>query len=134
MRSRPSWICNVDTGKLQPLAAEGLKATQISPDGRAYLIAAGDKLLWLGCRRPSRRIASLDPREVVVRWSVDALYVFLRQTDHRSIRISRIEMAAGRRELWRELKVPEAGAEFIGGCCYPARQGRGVLVPTRHCL
>jgi Tol biopolymer transport system component len=127
-----SWIGDVETGKLQPLRPEGMKATRISPDGRSYLIPAADKLL-LGAIAggPPRRIANLEPREAVVRWSGDGQYVFLRQTDCRSIRISRLEVATGRRELWRELKVPEVGAEFYGRVLLSA-DGKAVVCSFQH--
>jgi eukaryotic-like serine/threonine-protein kinase len=127
-----SWICNIKTGKLQRLTPAGVKATRISPDGQAYLIAAGDKLLLSSIAGgPSRRVARLDPREVVVRWSAGGRYVFVRQTDRRSIRISRLEIATGRRELWRELKVPEVGAEFYGRVLLSG-DGKAIVYSFQH--
>ena len=61
-----------------------------------------------------RKIAQLQNGEEVVRWSGDGRYLFLRQPEEDTEKISRLEVANGRKEPWRTLKVPEPGAEFLG--------------------
>jgi eukaryotic-like serine/threonine-protein kinase len=110
-----SWIANGEGGQLQPLTPEGVRATRISPTGKSYLIAGkGEIEVSPMGGGAGTRLCDLQPNESIVRWSLDGRYVFLRQTDRRSIRVSRVDVGTGRKEPWRELKVPESGAEFYG--------------------
>jgi hypothetical protein len=52
--------------------------------------------------------------ETVVRWSGDGHYLFLREPGGDTEKISRLEVANGRKEPWQTLKVPEPGAQFLG--------------------
>ena len=53
-------------------------------------------------------IAHLDAGESVIRWSADGKFLFLRKsTESSSLTISRLNVATGRKELWRELRTPD---------------------------
>jgi len=46
--------------------------------------------------------------------AVTGAIFFLRQPEGETVKISRLEIATGRKEPWQTLKGPEPGAEFIG--------------------
>ena len=114
-RPSRSWVAGVEGGELRPLTPEGVRATRISPDGRSYLIAGSGKLL-LGSMAggAAKPLCDLRAGESLIRWSGDGQYVFLRQTERREIRISRMALATGRKEPWRAVRPPEIGAVFLG--------------------
>jgi hypothetical protein len=60
-------------------------------------------------------IADLEPGESVIRWSADGRSLFLRKSiDPSSLRISRLDIATGRKELWKELKTLDPVGVQIG--------------------
>jgi Tol biopolymer transport system component len=123
-----TWMYDPDAEKATPLTAEGIKGSQVSPDGRWFVIADPHKLLLapVGNGTP-RTVTDLRNGEAVVRWSGDGRYLFLRQPEGEAIKISRVEVATGRKEPWQTLKVPEPGAEFIGGVALSADGKAGAV-------
>jgi serine/threonine protein kinase/Tol biopolymer transport system component len=110
-----TWIYDLDTDKATPLTAEGSKGNLVAPDGRSFVIADPHSVsiapVGTGA---TRNIAKLQNGESVVRWSGDGRYLFLRQPEGETIKVSRLDVATGRKEPWQTVKVPEPGAEFIG--------------------
>ncbi|HYL76230.1 MAG TPA: protein kinase [Bryobacteraceae bacterium] len=109
--NRPSrtFVQDVNGGKPVPLTPEGTKAVRVSPDQKYVTVASGGKLSLLplsgGAAKP---IADLDAGESVVRWSGDGRHLFLRKSEEPAVlRISRLDVASGRKELWKELKTPD---------------------------
>ena len=91
------------------MTAEGERASCVSPDGSAFVIAK-DGRFYL------RRIEGGAPREVdavtPVRWSPDGRFYYARNVGES--RVYRVDAATGRKSAWRELTPPEEGAEFRG--------------------
>jgi eukaryotic-like serine/threonine-protein kinase len=110
-----TWMYDLDTEKTTPLTAEGTKGSQVAPDGHWFVIADPHRvsLAPIGSGA-TRNITKLENGETVVRWSADGRYLFLRQPEGETIKISRLDIATGRKEPWQTLKVPEPGAEFVG--------------------
>ena len=110
-----TWIYDLDSDKATPLTTEGTRGGPVSPDGRWFVIADVHQLSLAPVTGGApRKIAQLQNGEEVVRWSGDGRYLFLRQPEEDTEKISRLEVANGRKEPWRTLKVPEPGAEFLG--------------------
>jgi hypothetical protein len=87
----------------------------VSPDGRWFITIDAHKLLLspIGGGE-SKSILELQNGESVVRWSGDGQYLFLQQREPSSIKISRLDVARGRKEPWLIVRVPEPGAAFFG--------------------
>ena len=110
-----TWMYDVDANKWTPLTPEGTRGTRVSPDGQWFVTVDPHKLLLTAVNGgSSKTIIDLQPGESVARWSGDGRYLFLQQREPTSIRVSRLEVATRRREPWRVVKAPEAGAEFLG--------------------
>jgi DNA-binding beta-propeller fold protein YncE len=95
--------------KVMPVTPEGTGATRVSPDQKFVTVVDGGKLSLLpidgGAPKP---IATTEPGETVVGWSADGKHLFLNKLEEpSSLRISRLDVATGRKELWRELKTPD---------------------------
>jgi len=110
-----TWIYDLDGKGPKPITPEGVRATRVSPDGNSFVIAEAHKLSLGDISGGSpRTISDLQSGETVVRWSGDGRYLFLRQLEGDTIRVSRLDASTRRKEPWRVLKVPEPGAEFFG--------------------
>ncbi len=129
-----TWMYDLDSDKATPLTAEGSKAGNISPDGRWFIITDAHQLLMAPVSGGApRKITQLQNGESMVRWSGDGRYLFLQQLEKDTINIVRFEIATGRREAWRTLKVPEPGAEFTGDVALSA-DGKACAFSFQHDL
>jgi Tol biopolymer transport system component len=129
-----TWMYDLDSDKAVPLTDEGTKGSQISPDAHWFVIADPHKLSLapIGGGAP-RTVSELTNGEAVVRWSGDGHYLFLRRLEGKAIKISRVELATGRKAPWQTLKVPEPGAEFVGGVALSA-DGKSAAFTFQHDL
>jgi len=129
-----TWTYDLDSDKSTPLTAEGARGTQVSPDGQWFVIADPHKLSLapVGGGAP-RTIGPLLNGESVVRWSSDGGQLFLRQPEGDAIKISRLDVATGHRELLQTLNIPEPGAEFIGAFALSA-DGKACAFSFQHDL
>jgi eukaryotic-like serine/threonine-protein kinase len=99
------FIQNIDGGKPRPVTPEGVSGCSISPDGQ--LIAAGSpmdggvKLYPLDGGQP-RAIAGLLPGEWFS-WTSDAHYVYAYQKQLAPVKIYRLNIANGQRQLFKEI-------------------------------
>jgi Tol biopolymer transport system component len=110
-----TWIYDLEGQGPKPITPEGVRATRVSPEGHSFVIAEAHKLSLgdINGGQP-RPISDLQRGETIVRWSADGRYLFLRQLEGDTIRVSRLDVSTRRKEPWRVLKVPEPGAEFYG--------------------
>ena len=129
-----TWMYDLDSEKATPLTAEGTKGSQVSPDGREFVIADKRRLsiapIGGGTPRP---ISELQNGETVVRWGGDGSHLFLRQPEGDTIKISRLDVATGRKEPWQTLKVPEPGAVFVGALAL-SEDGKACAFSFQHDL
>jgi Tol biopolymer transport system component len=129
-----TWTYDLDSDKATPLTAEGTRGSQVSPDGQWYVIADPHKLSLapIGGGAP-KTISPLQNGEAVVRWSADGRQLFMQQPEGETIKISRLDVTTGHKELWQTLKVPEPGAEFIGSLALSA-DGKACAFSFQHDL
>jgi len=129
-----TWKYDLDSGKAVPLTPEGTKGSQISPDGRWFVIAGQQRLTLAptGDGEP-RTITELSNGETVVRWSGDGRYLFLQKPAGETIKVSRLEVVTGHKEPWQALKLPEPGAVFIGSLALSA-DGKAGAFSFQHDL
>ncbi|MGB8010960.1 MAG: protein kinase [Terriglobales bacterium] len=129
-----TWMYDLDSDKATPLTAEGTRGGPVSPDGR-WLVTTGAHQLSLApiAGGAPRSLMPLQNGEAVVRWNADGRYLFLRQPDGDTTKISRIEVATGKEEPWRILKLPEPGAVFVGALALSA-DGKTCAFSFQHDL
>ncbi|HLK23009.1 MAG TPA: protein kinase [Bryobacteraceae bacterium] len=96
-------------GNPAPITPDGLRGTRVSPDQKSVTVADGGKLKLFPIDGGSpKEIADLEPGESVIRWSADGRFLFLRKSpDPSSLTISRLDVASGRKEVWKELRTPD---------------------------
>ena len=129
-----TWMYDLDSEKATPLTAEGTRGGPVSPDGRWFVVADPHRLSLAPVGSGARRtITALTNGQAVMRWSTDGRYLFLQQPEGETIKISRLDVASGRKEPWQTLKVPEPGAEFIGALALSA-DGKACAFTFQHDL
>jgi Tol biopolymer transport system component len=111
-----AFVQSTSGGEPVPITPEGTTAAQISPDQKYVTVGAVGKLSLLAIARGVLKpIADLDPGESVIRWSADGRSLFLRKLiNPSSLKISRLDIATGRKEPWKELKTPDPVGVRIG--------------------
>jgi dipeptidyl aminopeptidase/acylaminoacyl peptidase len=129
-----TWTYDLDADKAAPLTPEGARGAQVSPDGKWFVLADshGTSLAPVA-GGPPRAISPLQNGEAVVRWSADGRQLFLQKLEGETIKVSRLDVATGHKELWQTLKVPEPGAEFIGAFALSA-DGKACAFSFQHDL
>jgi Tol biopolymer transport system component len=129
-----TWMYDLDSEKATPLTVEATRGGPVSPDGHSFVTVNKHQLslVPIGGGTP-RSISPLQNGEAVVRWSGDGRYLFLRQPEGDTVKISRLDIATGQKEPWRTLKVPEPGAVFIGTLALSA-DGKACAFSFQHDL
>ena len=108
-----AYLEDLQSGTPRPVTSEGLAGLPVlSPDGRRVAAAMNDGRFLIypvdGAGEP-RPIPGLESGESILRWSADdrSLYVF--RLGPIRARVFRLDIATGRRELWKELMPADAG-------------------------
>jgi eukaryotic-like serine/threonine-protein kinase len=101
-----TYLEDVHGGAPMPVAAEGVTATRVSPDGKYVTAVAGGKLNLLPMAGAEPKAAlDIEAGESVLRWSADGRFLFLQQmAGPTDVKINRLDMASHREELWKEIK------------------------------
>jgi eukaryotic-like serine/threonine-protein kinase len=106
------------TGNVRPLTPPGISGFLLKPDGQALLAHYPDGSIRLfplngGLPRP---LSGLTSKDSEVRFSTDgrSLYVFTEDSPV-LVRVWRIEIASGRRQLYKQIRPPDpSGVSYIG--------------------
>jgi len=129
-----TWTYDFDSDKSTPLTPESARGAQVSPDGHWFVFADSHGTSLAPVEGgPHRMLTQMQKGEAVLRWSADGRQLFLRQPEGDAIKISRLDVATGHKELWQTLKVPEPGAEFIGAFALSA-DGKACAFSFQHDL
>jgi Tol biopolymer transport system component len=124
-----SWILDLAGGKPRPFTPEGRQGGgPISPDGKlaAVRLDKEDRIsLYPVDGGDGRPLPGSQPGEVPYQWSDDGRWLYASRFDEPAPRrVYRIEIATGRRELWKELGPSDrAGLFGISFICI-TRDGR----------
>ena len=99
---------NVDGGKPHPVTPEGVAACQVSADGKliaGYGVGGGGWLYPLDGGQP-RPIPGLLPGELF-EWTSDPRALYVYQRKELPVRVYRLNILTGRRQLFREITPPD---------------------------
>ncbi len=129
-----TWTYDLDSDKSIPLTPESARGTQVSPDGHWFVFADSHGTSLAPVEGgPHRTLTQLEKGEAVLRWSADGRELFLQKPEGDAIKISRLDVSTGHKEVWQTLKVPEPGAEFIGAFALSA-DGKACAFSFQHDL
>jgi Tol biopolymer transport system component/predicted Ser/Thr protein kinase len=115
-RPARTFVQDINGGGPAPLTPEGMVAGRVSPSEEFATVVSGGRLSLFPMRGGDPKfIANLEAGESAIRWSGDSRFLFLRQPNGPSaLKINRLDVVTGRRELWKELKTPDAVGVQIG--------------------
>jgi eukaryotic-like serine/threonine-protein kinase len=104
-----TFLQDLHGGKPTPVTPEGIVGSRVSPDQKYITVAAASKLSLFPIQGGQpKMLAELETGESVIRWSADGRFLFLRKLEEPALlKISRLDIATGRKELWKELKIPD---------------------------
>ena len=130
-----SYLQNLDGGGPRPVTPEGITGSLVSPDGK--LLVARDRdnkqaLYPLSGGEP-RPIPGVEDADRVIRWGSDmnALYVY--HDRELPLKIYKLDLATGRRELWREIAPSDPSGRLGSVNVLLTPDGKGcVYAFTRH--
>ncbi len=103
---------DLDGGPPRPVTPEGMTGTLLSPDGK--LIAAldryGEYYLCPVAGGEPRAIEGLAEGDGLLQWSGDGRVLFVRGAGDLILKILKLDLSSGRRQLWKELTPPDPAA------------------------
>jgi Tol biopolymer transport system component len=110
------FVIDLAGGAPKALTPEGYRALScgVSPDGKSVVVAGPDRKRYLypidGGEPVS--IPGLEPEDTPARWSADGRFLYVYRREALPARVFRLEIATGRKELWKEL-MPADGAGVV---------------------
>jgi eukaryotic-like serine/threonine-protein kinase len=107
---RRTYVQDVDGGDPRPVTPEGFVGQLLSPDGET--LATVDRygeyyLCPVDGRLAPRPLPGYVDGDVLLQWSADGRFLFIREAGNLTLRIYRLEVATGVREFWKELVPPD---------------------------
>lgn len=108
-----TYVQSIDGGDPRPVTPEGFVGTLLSPDGS--LIAAFDRygeyyLCPVGAADEPRPLDGYLDGDVLIQWSADGRFLFVREAGNLALRIHKLDLSTGRRELWKDLAPADPAA------------------------
>jgi len=111
------YLRGVDGGKPRAVAPEGYEGAFVVPDGKWFVAAGPDRKTYLyplSGGEPTV-VPGLDPGDRVDQVSPDGRFLYVHRGLELPARVFRLEIATGRKELWRSLMPADAaGVNQIG--------------------
>jgi serine/threonine protein kinase/Tol biopolymer transport system component len=120
---RRTWVQDRYGGLPQPVTPEGMEGTLLAPDGQ--LIAAVDRYhRYYLCPvdgRPPKALEGYEDGDVLLQWSGDGRAIFLRGPGDAELKIYRLDLKTGTRQLWKKPTPPYAAGLFVIGTDDPGQ-------------
>ena len=118
-----TYVQDVAGGEPRPVTPEGMVGALLSPDGK--WIAAFDRyreyyLCPVEGGEPHAIEGFIEDDLYLLQWSSDGRSLFVRGAGDLVLRIYKLDLASGRRELWKELRPPDP-APLIGVALDPGQ-------------
>lgn len=110
-----SWVLPLDGGAPpQPITPEGVSGTQLSPDGKLLIAVDSENHLSIYpvAGGNAAEVKGIEPGELPVRWHQDGKSLFVSRSDRLPVKVYRVELASGRRELVQELSPGDPAGVF----------------------
>jgi len=100
------YVMDVDGGTPRAFTEESItEGAAIAPDGKSVALCGPDRVAKIypvdGSR--AQRISGVEPNDVPIQWSADGKSVYLLRRGEIPARIERLDLATGKKELWKEL-------------------------------
>jgi hypothetical protein len=107
---RRTYVQEVDGGAPRPVTPVGLVGILLSPDGRSVVAVDRYGEYYVSSTEPSTRPRPLDgyrDGDVPLQWSADGRFLFVREAGNLTLRIHKLDLSTGARQLWKNLMPPD---------------------------
>jgi Tol biopolymer transport system component len=107
---RRTYVQDVDGGEPRPVTPDGFVGLLLSPDGRmlATVDRYGEYYLYPVDRGSQPQpLPGYRDGDVLLQWSDDGRFVFIREAGNLVLRLHRLELSTGNRQFWKELVPPD---------------------------
>lgn len=107
---RRTYVQDIDGGEPRPITPDGFVGLLLAPDGRtlATVDRYGEYYLYpVDGRSDPRPLPGYVDGDVLLQWSADGRFLFVREAGNLALRIHRLDIATGAREFWKELVPPD---------------------------
>ena len=108
--ARRTYVQDVDGGEPRPLTRDGFVGLLLSPDGQtlATVDRYGEYYLYpVDGKSDPRPLPGYVDGDVLLQWSADPRFLFIREAGNLTLRIYRLDLSSGAREFWKELVPPD---------------------------
>jgi len=125
-----SWIQDLAGGAPKAVTPEGVSGILVSPDEQFIAAVDTESRVWiepLGGEQAAE-VKGIDRGEFPVNWSGDGKSLFIARTEHLPVKIYRLEIASGKRELVQELSPRDPAGVFPDICMVNATPDGKVFV------
>ncbi len=131
------FVQDLEGGAARPVTPEGVTAILVSPDGKFLLTRTAGQPYGLTPLEggPSQPIRGLEPTDDPLGWAADGRALFFASSkDFFPARVYRLDLATGRRELWKEFMPGDpTGITNIGPASISA-DGKTIVFGYSHIL
>ncbi|MGA9884896.1 MAG: WD40 repeat domain-containing serine/threonine protein kinase [Candidatus Acidiferrales bacterium] len=101
-----NYLVDLSNGNAKPVTPEGVVGDVLSPDGNEVVVAAPDGTpeIWSFAAGAAKPIRGIDSKHEVLGWTPDqsSLYVALSGRGESTVRVSKLNLATGKMEFWKE--------------------------------
>jgi eukaryotic-like serine/threonine-protein kinase len=105
-----TYVQDVDGGDPRPITREGFVGLLLSPNGQtlATVDRYGEYYLYaVDGKSDPRPLPGYVDGDVLLQWSDDGRFLFIREAGNLTLRIYRLDVSSGAREFWKELVPPD---------------------------
>ena len=130
------FVQDLEGGAAKPVTPEGVTASAVSPDGKFLLTNTAGKGFGVTPLEggPSVPVRGIEPNDRPLRWTADGRSLFVGSVRDLPARVFRVDLATGRRELWKEFTPGDpTGITGIGADSISA-DGNTILFGYFHIL
>jgi dipeptidyl aminopeptidase/acylaminoacyl peptidase len=132
------YLQDIAGGKPRAITPEGVSFLfqTVSPDGRFVAATGPDRRIALYPTEPGepRPIPGLTPEDVPMRWTADGRSLYVWRSSEPPGRIDLVDVATGRRALWREFRPPDPAGVLQVGPIVVAPDGATYVYSYRRAL
>ena len=113
------FVQDIPDGKPRAITPEGVNFLfhAVAPDGKSVVATGPDRRVAIYPVEPGepRVVPGMEPDEIPIRWRADGRSLFVFRTSEPPLRVDIVEVEAGRRTLWKEIRPPDpSGVEQTG--------------------
>jgi len=113
------YVQDIPDGKPRAITPEGVSFIfhAVSPDGKSIVATGTDRKIAIYPAEPGepRVVPGLEPEDIPLKWTADGASIFVYRPSAPPLRVEKVEVATGRRTLWKEIRPPDpSGVEQVG--------------------